>query len=78
MMKRILKDHRADVIPSLNRPKILMIDEVDVFFSKEFFGQAYVPLAEIRHPAVSQMLDFIWEEKSKGTKVTYNLIKKSQ
>ena len=46
-----------------------MIDEVDVFFSKEFFNKAYVPLAEIRHEKISKLLDFIWFGKDK--KVNY-------
>jgi len=29
------------------RKKILLVDEVDVFFSKEFFGQYYTPSAKI-------------------------------
>jgi len=29
------------------RKKILLVDEVDVFFSKEFFGQYYTPSTKI-------------------------------
>ena len=28
---------------SKDRPKILLIDEVDVFFSESFFGNTYMP-----------------------------------
>ena len=37
-----------------------MIDEVDVFFSKEFFNKMYVPVAQIKHPKVSNLLDYVW------------------
>jgi hypothetical protein len=30
-----------------NRPQILLIDEVDVFFSESFFGNTYMPQAQI-------------------------------
>ena len=42
-----------------------MIDEVDVFFSKDFFNKVYVPVAEIKHERISQLLDFIWAGKER-------------
>jgi hypothetical protein len=47
------------------RPQVLLIDEVDIFFSESFFGNKYIPLAEIRHEAISTLCDYIWEERQK-------------
>ena len=43
--------------------QVLLIDEVDVFFSDDFFGNEYRPLASLRHPAVSTFMKFLWEER---------------
>jgi hypothetical protein len=40
-----------------------LIDEVDVFFSKEFFNKMYVPVAQIKNPKVSNLLDYIWNNR---------------
>jgi len=53
-----------------------LIDEVDVFFSKEFFNKSYVPLAEIRHEKISKLLDFIWI--GRNMKENYQQIKYSE
>jgi hypothetical protein len=44
---------------------VLLIDEVDVFFSESFFGNKYIPAAEIKHDAVSALINYIWEERQK-------------
>jgi hypothetical protein len=46
-------------------PQVLLIDEVDVFFSESFFGNVYIPTAEIKHDSVSALCDYIWEERQK-------------
>jgi hypothetical protein len=45
------------------RPKILLIDEVDVFFSKDFFGNTYNTLASLKCPQVSALTDYIWSQR---------------
>lgn len=37
-----------------------MIDEVDVFFSTDFYGKMYVPQAVIEDPSVKILLDLVW------------------
>ncbi len=46
-----------------NRPKILLIDEVDVFFSKEFYGRVYTPSATLSDPTIISLTDLIWKER---------------
>ncbi len=54
-----------------NRPKILLIDEVDVFFSKEFYGNVYTPSTVLRDPTVTALINFIWESRAN---LTYKLV----
>jgi len=41
-------------------------DEVDVFFSKEFYGSSYSPITRVSHPAVSELIRHIWHCREKG------------
>ena len=50
------------------RKKVLLIDEVDVFFSKEFFGASYNPSAVVKNPLITKLFGFCWSNKSKITK----------
>ncbi|ETN97163.1 hypothetical protein RFI_40367 [Reticulomyxa filosa] len=43
------------------RSKILLIDEVDVFFNKNFYGGYYSAAATLRHDSITKLIDFIWE-----------------
>jgi len=54
-----------------NRPKILLIDEVDVFFSKEFYGNVYTPSTVLRDPTVTALINFIWESRAN---LSYKLV----
>jgi hypothetical protein len=42
------------------RPQILLIDEVDVIFSESFFGNTYMPQAQIEGEEVEALTDYIW------------------
>jgi hypothetical protein len=46
------------------RPKILLVDEVDVFFSKDFYGNLYRPLARVQDPMVSDLISYVWENRN--------------
>ncbi|KAL4480352.1 hypothetical protein ABPG74_020868 [Tetrahymena malaccensis] len=43
--------------------QVLLIDEVDVFFSKDFFGNNYDIVAPIQDPTIENLLDKIWSAK---------------
>ncbi|CAF3144286.1 unnamed protein product [Rotaria sp. Silwood2] len=45
------------------RPKVLLIDEVDVFLSDEFYGGMYTPTVYLKHPSIKTLLDSIWHAK---------------
>ncbi|EAR94923.2 helicase carboxy-terminal domain protein (macronuclear) [Tetrahymena thermophila SB210] len=44
--------------------QVLLIDEVDVFFSKDFFGNNYEIVAPIQDVTIENLLDKIWSNKS--------------
>jgi hypothetical protein len=48
-----------------DHPKILLIDEVDVFFSKDFYGEAYTPGLRLQDPTIKDLTDAIWQLSSK-------------
>jgi hypothetical protein len=59
-----LKDSQLNVKPLPSAKKrVILIDEVDVFFSKDFYNKVYVPVAQIKHEKVSKLLDFMWQNK---------------
>ncbi|KAL4445288.1 hypothetical protein ABPG74_022101 [Tetrahymena malaccensis] len=45
------------------RPKILLIDEVDVFFNTQFYGNVYTPLARLQHSTIQQLTDYLWQQR---------------
>jgi len=45
------------------RPRVLIIDEVDVFFQKDFFGDLYTPAASLRSPQIIELIDYIWKNR---------------
>ena len=50
-------------LPSTERsdPTILIIDEVDVFFDEEYFGNSYCPSIDLKGENVSAFLNFVWK-----------------
>ena len=45
------------------RPNILIIDEVDVFFNESFYGQSYKPVARITDPSIIQLVRVLWNNR---------------
>eukprot|EP01041_Mallomonas_annulata_P002329 gene2329-4529_t len=48
----------------LTRPNILLIDEVDVFFSSDFYGNLYKPVTTIQDPIITYIILYIWNNNS--------------
>ncbi|CAF4504358.1 unnamed protein product [Didymodactylos carnosus] len=44
--------------------KVLLIDEVDVFLSDQYYGGVYTPVVYLKHPLVKALLDNVWEIKT--------------
>ncbi|KAL4508491.1 hypothetical protein ABPG72_003795 [Tetrahymena utriculariae] len=46
-------------------PKILLVDEVDIFFTNEFYGSLYNPLARLCDVTIQKLASLIWQNRSK-------------
>jgi hypothetical protein len=44
-----------------NSPTILLIDEADVFFDSDFYGQCYRPSIKLKGPEISNLLNCVWQ-----------------
>lgn len=38
----------------------MVIDEVDIFFDEEFFGNAYAPTLKLNGPIVRKFIKLVW------------------
>ena len=45
------------------RPRVLLIDEVDVFFSKDFYGNSYRPSLNLTDKTIKDLIWYIWKER---------------
>ena len=62
---------------SQKRPKVLLIDEVDAFVDKEFYGNTYTPCAMIgdgsgSNGEIKAIADYIWQSYKRNGKATVN------
>ena len=51
------------VAPANNRKRILLVDEVDVFFGKEFFGKYYAPSTSIKSILIEDLVTYVWNNR---------------
>ena len=52
---------------TMSRDRILLIDELDVLFSKSFYGHGYTILGALegrRFDCISKLIDLVWENKT--------------
>ena len=60
------------------RNKILLIDEVDVFFSQDFYGNFYRPLAELSEETISTLIQHIWSNRYDKDALSFSSVKASK
>ncbi|CAF4273892.1 unnamed protein product [Rotaria magnacalcarata] len=58
------KDETRNMHSKNKRLKILFIDEVDVFFSRDFYGNVYTPSASWKDTTLKSLVKFIWTHRS--------------
>ena len=46
--------------------EILLVDEVDVFFGPDFYGQTYNKVMELQEPEIAEILSAIWRNHEQG------------
>jgi hypothetical protein len=59
----------------IKRAKILLIDEVDVFFSREFYGNVYTPSSSLRDPTITSLVNLIWTQRKINPKLNLKKVK---
>ncbi|CAM9117607.1 unnamed protein product, partial [Ectocarpus fasciculatus] len=60
------------------RPRVLLIDEVDVFLNEDFYGSCYHPVAKLHHPTISAMFEHVWERRKHRRQLYFSNIQKSE
>ena len=61
-----------------HRPRVLLVDEVDVFFSEDFYGNYYKPTLPLRHKHVSTLLKYIWRHRDSDKQLRLAAVQGSQ
>jgi len=57
-----IADERVNSAANVNcSEEILLVDEVDVFFGSDFYGQTYNQVAQLKEPEVAVILKEIWK-----------------
>ena len=67
---------KYEIHPS--RPNLLLIDEVDVFFSPNFYGNLYTPVTSIRDPKIENLLIKIWDKRHESNLNVNTFIKTNE
>ena len=77
MSTKVLKEKNPINPLNSHRIKVLVIDEADVFFSPQYYGKLYNPVAQIAAPEIDILIDFVWANKN-NKQLSLSLIKKSR
>jgi hypothetical protein len=56
-------------------PTILLIDEADVFFDSDFYGQCYRPSIKLKGPEINNLLNYVWESSKKDPERKTDIVK---
>ena len=60
-----------------SRPRIMIVDEVDVFFKKDFYGKLYRPFFLLQDKVVIDLMNWIWQQHDGGQALSVHSIKAS-
>ena len=63
---------------SFTREKILLIDEVDVFFNKDFYGNLYRPLARLVDPTITALIHYVWSIRNNKAELSIAKVKQTR
>ena len=59
-----------------NSKKILIIDEIDVLFNRDYYGDTFNLAASLEHQSIRELLKFIWNNRS-NNQLSHKFITKS-
>ncbi|CAE7856767.1 secA2, partial [Symbiodinium sp. KB8] len=60
-----------------SKDRILLIDEVDVFFDEGFYGSSYNPVGSLQDSTVSALLDYLWSIRGNDMKLNWGSVRQS-
>ncbi|CAL6025624.1 Helicase-related_protein [Hexamita inflata] len=60
------------------RQQILMIDEVDVFFNQDFYGNSYNPITTIQNDEITEFFDYVWANRNDSQLLEIDKISKTE
>lgn len=65
-----LTNSRSSIVTHYSTPQqeILLVDEVDVFFGGDFYGQTYNQVTQFREPEIESILKHIWIANKKSNR----------
>ncbi|KAL4480832.1 hypothetical protein ABPG72_001701 [Tetrahymena utriculariae] len=58
-------DNNKNTIKKIRNPRVLLVDEVDVFFQKDFYGNMYNPVARLQDENIQKLAELIWQSRKK-------------
>ncbi|KAL4481677.1 hypothetical protein ABPG74_007766 [Tetrahymena malaccensis] len=58
--------------------KILLIDEVDIFFNKDYYGQTYCPVTCFKNTEIESIIRDIWNKRQQSKEEIIESVKASQ
>ena len=80
MVERFMLTGKAPDLPpavATLKDRWLLLDEVDMFFSSDFYGAEYRPFATVRDEALSDLIKFLWESREDPQKLAVRQVKSS-
>ena len=64
--------------PAERVKRILLIDEVDVFFSRSFYGETYDPVLSLKLDKIAELQNLVWTMKGGDVKMILPALKKTE
>lgn len=58
------QENFSDLDKPNHSKKILIIDEIDVLFDRNYYGNTYDLAVSLQHDSIRKLLEFIWKNKS--------------
>jgi hypothetical protein len=84
IIQDLIMNDKTEIIKAI-RPKyngkILLIDEVDKFFSTDFYSQLYNPNAKLKDPLITEFIHYLWEFNKQNpiyNKKTFETVQQSK
>ena len=72
----VAKQEQSAVVPR-TRPRVMLVDEVDVFFKQDFYGKLYRPFFMLKDTVITALMDWIWQQHDSDQTLSVHCVKTS-